>query len=187
MDTQPLCSPKTFPFSWEMGKAVTVCCHCHYHHVVEEPRTLPHEVQSKELFLLEKKKTKLFLNFPFFFFHYQIPKGFPYFSVDFGLQGGYATVIEDESRFPVYFGRVGSPLAHEVIIICITSPAVSFHMQPVTYSMNNWARVVLMSYSLDSFLLFLKISLSYFRSPLQISRLERVFEFQNLLIFNVFI
>ncbi|CAG5114770.1 unnamed protein product, partial [Candidula unifasciata] len=34
-----------------------------------------------------------------------IPKGFPYFSVDFGLQGGYATVIEDESRFPAYFGR----------------------------------------------------------------------------------
>ncbi|BFZ07461.1 hypothetical protein BsWGS_10500 [Bradybaena similaris] len=34
-----------------------------------------------------------------------IPKGFPYFSVDFGLQGGYATVIEDESKFPAYFGR----------------------------------------------------------------------------------
>ncbi|PVD27441.1 hypothetical protein C0Q70_12600 [Pomacea canaliculata] len=34
-----------------------------------------------------------------------IPKGFPYFSVDFGLQGGFAHVIEDEQRFPSYFGR----------------------------------------------------------------------------------
>ncbi|KAK3691764.1 hypothetical protein RRG08_009578 [Elysia crispata] len=34
-----------------------------------------------------------------------IPKGFPYFSVDFGLQGGYATIIEDEQTFPSYFGR----------------------------------------------------------------------------------
>ncbi|KAH9509137.1 hypothetical protein Btru_049189 [Bulinus truncatus] len=34
-----------------------------------------------------------------------IPKGFPYFSVDFGLDGGYATVIEDEAKFPAYFGR----------------------------------------------------------------------------------
>ncbi|KAK0042497.1 CWF19-like protein 2 [Biomphalaria pfeifferi] len=34
-----------------------------------------------------------------------IPKGFPYFSVDFGLEGGFATVIEDEIKFPAYFGR----------------------------------------------------------------------------------
>ncbi|XP_005100539.1 CWF19-like protein 2 [Aplysia californica] len=34
-----------------------------------------------------------------------IPKGFPYFAVDFGLQGGFATVIEDEATFPAYFGR----------------------------------------------------------------------------------
>ncbi|RUS73566.1 hypothetical protein EGW08_018657 [Elysia chlorotica] len=34
-----------------------------------------------------------------------IPKGFPYFSVDFGLQGGFATVVEDEQTFPPYFGR----------------------------------------------------------------------------------
>uniref|UniRef100_A0A0N5ATJ5 CwfJ_C_2 domain-containing protein n=1 Tax=Syphacia muris TaxID=451379 RepID=A0A0N5ATJ5_9BILA len=32
-----------------------------------------------------------------------IPKGFSYFSIDFGLQPGYAHVIEDESRFPQYF------------------------------------------------------------------------------------
>ncbi|CAN8006668.1 unnamed protein product [Ixodes hexagonus] len=34
-----------------------------------------------------------------------IPKGLPYFSVDFGLQGGFAHVIEDEKDFPSYFGR----------------------------------------------------------------------------------
>ncbi|XP_071112759.1 CWF19-like protein 2 [Haliotis cracherodii] len=36
---------------------------------------------------------------------HSIPKGFPYFSVDFGLQGGFAHVIEDEQSFPPYFGR----------------------------------------------------------------------------------
>ncbi len=40
--------------------------------------------------------------------YFQVPKGFPYFSVDFGLQGGFAHVIEDEKLFPYYFGRVGS-------------------------------------------------------------------------------
>ena len=34
-----------------------------------------------------------------------VPKGFPYFAVDFGLQGGFAHVIEDEKSFPWYFGR----------------------------------------------------------------------------------
>ncbi|XP_061174042.1 CWF19-like protein 2 [Saccostrea echinata] len=34
-----------------------------------------------------------------------IPKGFPYFAVDFGMQGGYAHVIEDERQFPKYFGK----------------------------------------------------------------------------------
>ncbi|KAI0239745.1 CWF19-like protein 2, partial [Lamellibrachia satsuma] len=37
--------------------------------------------------------------------HYRYPKGFPYFAVDFGLQGGFAHVIEDETHFPHYFGR----------------------------------------------------------------------------------
>ncbi|KAL8625360.1 hypothetical protein ACOMHN_044503 [Nucella lapillus] len=36
---------------------------------------------------------------------HSVPKGFPYFSVDFGLQGGYAHVIENEKTFPSYFGR----------------------------------------------------------------------------------
>ncbi|XP_075707701.1 CWF19-like protein 2 isoform X2 [Rhinoderma darwinii] len=34
-----------------------------------------------------------------------IPKGLPYFSVDFGLQGGFAHVIEDHNKFPHYFGK----------------------------------------------------------------------------------
>ncbi|XP_066522777.1 CWF19-like protein 2 [Hoplias malabaricus] len=34
-----------------------------------------------------------------------IPRGLPYFSVDFGLQGGFAHVIENEHKFPHYFGK----------------------------------------------------------------------------------
>ena len=34
-----------------------------------------------------------------------IPVGLPYFFVDFGLDGGYAHVIEDQSKFPHYFGK----------------------------------------------------------------------------------
>ena len=40
--------------------------------------------------------------------YFQVPKGFSYFSVDFGNQGGFAHVIEDEQRFPWHFGRVSS-------------------------------------------------------------------------------
>ncbi|KAM4828045.1 CWF19-like protein 2 isoform 2-T2 [Thomomys bottae] len=34
-----------------------------------------------------------------------VPRGLPYFSVDFGLQGGFAHVIEDHHKFPHYFGK----------------------------------------------------------------------------------
>ncbi|XP_062515111.1 CWF19-like protein 2 [Corticium candelabrum] len=34
-----------------------------------------------------------------------VPRGFPYFSVEFGLDGGYAHVIENEANFPLYFGK----------------------------------------------------------------------------------
>ena len=34
-----------------------------------------------------------------------IPVGLPYFYVEFGLDGGYAHVIEDSSKFPRYFGK----------------------------------------------------------------------------------
>lgn len=36
----------------------------------------------------------------------QVPRGLPYFAVDFGLQGGFAHVIENEQKFPHYFGKV---------------------------------------------------------------------------------
>lgn len=36
----------------------------------------------------------------------QVPRGLPYFAVDFGLQGGFAHVIENEQKFPSYFGKV---------------------------------------------------------------------------------
>ena len=35
----------------------------------------------------------------------KVPAGLPYFAVDFGLDGGFAHVIENESLFPPYFGR----------------------------------------------------------------------------------
>ena len=35
----------------------------------------------------------------------KIPAGLPYFAVDFGLDGGFAHVIEDATLFPLYFGR----------------------------------------------------------------------------------
>lgn len=35
-----------------------------------------------------------------------IPKGFSYFSVDFGLQPGFAHVIESEDHFPSHFAQV---------------------------------------------------------------------------------
>ncbi|XP_029458306.1 CWF19-like protein 2 isoform X2 [Rhinatrema bivittatum] len=34
-----------------------------------------------------------------------VPKGLPYFSVNFGLQGGYAHIIEEKHKFPHYFGK----------------------------------------------------------------------------------
>lgn len=35
-----------------------------------------------------------------------VPKGLPYFFVDFGMQSGYAHVIEDNRLFPTNFGQV---------------------------------------------------------------------------------
>lgn len=35
-----------------------------------------------------------------------VPKGFPYFAVDFGLHAGYAHVIENVDRFPKNFAYV---------------------------------------------------------------------------------
>eukprot|EP00112_Aurelia_sp_Birch-Aquarium-sp1_P024827 Seg800.10 transcript_id=Seg800.10/GoldUCD/mRNA.D3Y31 product="CWF19-like protein 2" protein_id=Seg800.10/GoldUCD/D3Y31 len=36
---------------------------------------------------------------------FAIPKGLPYFAVEFGLDGGFAHVIEDEASFQHYFGK----------------------------------------------------------------------------------
>nr|XP_021517498.1 CWF19-like protein 2 [Meriones unguiculatus] len=41
-----------------------------------------------------------------------VPRGLPYFAVDFGLQGGFAHVIEDQHKFPHYFGKRQSPGVH---------------------------------------------------------------------------
>ena len=35
-----------------------------------------------------------------------VPKGLPYFCVDFGMQSGFAHIIEDEQRFPQAFAQV---------------------------------------------------------------------------------
>jgi len=35
-----------------------------------------------------------------------VPKGLPYFAVDFGLDSGFAHVIEDEKMFPKNFAQV---------------------------------------------------------------------------------
>ncbi|XP_044297759.1 CWF19-like protein 2 [Varanus komodoensis] len=34
-----------------------------------------------------------------------VPKGLPYFCVNFGLQEGFAHIIEDQHKFPYYFGK----------------------------------------------------------------------------------
>lgn len=34
-----------------------------------------------------------------------VPKGLPYFSVEFGRDGGFAHVIEEEASFPLFFGK----------------------------------------------------------------------------------
>ncbi|XP_013392570.1 CWF19-like protein 2 [Lingula anatina] len=54
----------------------------------------PEWAQNKKLVDLSQKDIR-----------HAVPKGFPYFSVDFGLQGGFAHVIEDEQTFPSYFGQ----------------------------------------------------------------------------------
>lgn len=38
-------------------------------------------------------------------FRRSVPKNFAYFNVEFGLEGGYAHVIEDSAQFPQHFGH----------------------------------------------------------------------------------
>ena len=51
--------------------------------------------QNKKLLDLSKKDIRR-----------SIPKGFSYFAVDFGLQAGFAHVIENEDKFSSSFGKV---------------------------------------------------------------------------------
>lgn len=56
----------------------------------------------------------------------QVPRGLPYFSVDFGLQGGFAHVIEDQHKFPHYFGKVSSPIKSNFKSLVVQSGHFSF-------------------------------------------------------------
>lgn len=50
-----------------------------------------------------------------------IPKGFSYFSVDFGLQSGYAHAIEDEQSFPANFAKVPLSLSYFHLFYCMNT------------------------------------------------------------------
>src|SRR5687767_6408773 len=51
--------------------------------------------------------------------HRAVPPNFPYFSVDFGDEGGYAHVIEDEAQFPKDFGKV--PFSPGIVLVNLSS------------------------------------------------------------------
>lgn len=53
-----------------------------------------------------------------------MPKGFPYFAVDFGNEGGFAHVIEDEQKFPHYFGKVSIEKDKKRILFVTASVAI---------------------------------------------------------------
>nr|XP_045002266.1 CWF19-like protein 2 [Jaculus jaculus] len=84
------------------------------HHMVYECIPLPKEVgdmapiyfkkaimESDEEWSMNKKLIDLSLKD----IRKSVPRGLPYFSVDFGLQGGFAHIIEDQHKFPHYFGK----------------------------------------------------------------------------------
>lgn len=47
-----------------------------------------------------------------------IPPNFPYFHVEFGLDGGFAHIIEDNEQFPVHFGKVYFFVLLFIIVEC---------------------------------------------------------------------
>lgn len=66
-----------------------------------------------------------------------VPKSLPYFAVDFGMQGGYAHVIEDEKMFPNNFAEVNLLLqtilcilviCNMIKIIYVIKPSLSFFL-----------------------------------------------------------
>ncbi|CAH6780001.1 CWF19-like protein 2 [Phodopus roborovskii] len=85
-----------------------------HYHMVYECIPLPRELgdmapiyfkkaimESDEEWSLNKKLIDLSLKNV----RQSVPRGLPYFAVDFGLQGGFAHVIEDQHKFPRYFGK----------------------------------------------------------------------------------
>lgn len=44
-----------------------------------------------------------------------IPKGLPYFTVDFGMDSGFAHVIENEQLFPQNFAQVSNLYLHNFL------------------------------------------------------------------------
>ena len=63
-----------------------------------------------------------------------IPKGFPYFHVEFGLDGGFAHVIEDREQFPEQFGK-------SVICGILQEPADIVLRNRVQSKEEEWKRV----------------------------------------------
>jgi hypothetical protein len=47
-----------------------------------------------------------------------VPKGFPYFAINFGLQPGYVHVVENKEIFPDTFAQVCSFLICEINNLC---------------------------------------------------------------------
>lgn len=70
-----------------------------WYHQLQNRFQIHYIVGMSSKYLQSIKRIKMFLRV-------QVPKGLPYFSVDFGLQGGFAHVIEDQYKFPHYFGKV---------------------------------------------------------------------------------
>ncbi|GAQ78864.1 hypothetical protein KFL_000200160 [Klebsormidium nitens] len=65
-----------------------------------------------------------------------IPKNFPYFHVEFGLQGGYAHVIDDEAGWKASFGR-------DVIAGMLQLPEEDTHGRPKQQSFDQQRKAVL--------------------------------------------
>ncbi|CAJ0931319.1 unnamed protein product, partial [Mesorhabditis belari] len=87
--SNPHCYIEAFPIPIEAGESAPI----YFHKAINESES--EWADNKKL--IETKDLRR-----------QIPRGFDYFAVDFGLQNGYAHVIEDRNAFPTNFG-------HEII------------------------------------------------------------------------
>lgn len=62
-----------------------------------------------------------------------VPKGMSYFFVDFGMQSGFAHIIEDEQRFPSAFAQVSKEnyqIANRLINIVMFQGNLGGHFGP---------------------------------------------------------